>query len=383
MQILVMSWNYPPTVGGIEAVVGNLVAGLRGRGHAVWVVTGAHPEAGEEEGVFRAKGGGLPGYVLYAFWRGWGICRRNRPDLILCGSVVPAPAAWLLSLWFRCPFVVLAHGSDILHPNWVYQRAVRFLFRRAARICANSTPTGDLLRGIGIPDERIDVVFPGVRVQDFDREPTSGVEELLARLGRRPMLLSVGRLIRRKGLLEFVREVMPALVRQFPEVVLVIVGGDAVRSLVHTERMGEQIRAQAAEIGLEDHVVLTGPLSDPEVIRLYFRSDVFVLPCLEIPGDVEGFGIVFLEAALAGSPAVATRVGGIPDAVVDGETGLLVPPGDFEALAEAVGKLLADPERRARLAAAAATRARARFSWEAVTAAYEAAFRRCLPAEGR
>jgi glycosyltransferase involved in cell wall biosynthesis len=147
--------------------------------------------------------------------------------------------------------------------------------------------------------------------------------------------------------------------------------------------MGEQIRAQAAEIGLEDHVVLTGPLPDPEVIRLYFRSDVFVLPCLEIPGDVEGFGIVFLEAALAGSPAVATRVGGIPDAVVDGETGLLVPPGDFEALAEAVGRLLADPELRARLAATAAARARANFSWEAVTAAYEAAFRRCLPAEGR
>lgn len=378
MQILVMSWNYPPTVGGIEAVVGNLVTGLRGRGHAMWVVTGAHPEATEEEGVFRATGGGLPGYVAYAFWRGWGICRRHRPDLIVCGSVVPAPAAWLLSLWFRCPFVVLAHGSDILHPNWVYQRAVRFLFRRAARVCANSTPTGDLLRGIGMPEERIDVVFPGVRVQDFERAPATGADELVSRLGNRPMILSVGRLIRRKGLLEFVRESMPELVRRFPDLMLVVVGGDAVRSLVHAERMGAQIEAQAAEVGLQDHVVLTGPLPDADVIRLYFRSDVFVLPCLDIPGDVEGFGIVFLEAALAGSPAVATRVGGIPDAVVDGETGLLLAPGDFEALADAVGRLIEDPALRSRLAAAGASRARENFSWETIAAAYETAFRRCL-----
>ncbi|NCC52832.1 MAG: glycosyltransferase, partial [Spartobacteria bacterium] len=101
--------------------------------------------------------------------------------------------------------------------------------------------------------------------------------------------------------------------------------------------------------------------------------------CLEIPGDVEGFGIVFSEAALAGAPGVATTVGGIPEAVADGETGLLVAPGDFAALGAAVGRLLDDEGLRNQLAANGARRARALFSWQVTTRAYEEVFRKAAP----
>jgi phosphatidylinositol alpha-1,6-mannosyltransferase len=276
---------------------------------------------------------------------------------------------------------VLAHGSDVLHPGFLYQRIIRFLFRRAGRLTANSSPTRDLLVEAGIPADRIDVVFPGVRTDDFAAEPAQGAEALLERLAGKKVLLSVGRLIKRKGLLEFVREVLPGLVKMHPDVALVIVGGDATRSLVHSERMRDQIEQAAGELGLAEQVILTGELPDADVVRLYFRSDVFILPCLDIPGDVEGFGIVFLEAALAGTPSVATRVGGIPDAVADGETGLLVTPGDFPALQEAVGRLLGDAALRGRLAAAGAARARGAFSWPEITRQYEAAFRRCCGVE--
>ncbi len=380
MRILVLSWNFPPTLGGIEYVVGNLFRGLLDLGHDVDVVTTAGKGEAEAR-VHRASAGGLAKYVWFALCEGARQCRRARPDIIVCGSVVPAPAAYFLSLRFRCPYLVLAHGSDVLHPGFIYQRVIRFLFRRAGRLTANSSPTRDLLVEAGVPADRVDVVFPGVRTNDFVTEPAQGAEALLEKLEGRRVLLSVGRLIKRKGLLEFVREVLPGLVKDFPDVALVIVGGDATRSLVHSERMRDQIENAANELGLADHVFLTGELPDDDVVRLYFRSDVFILPCLDIPGDVEGFGIVFLEAALAGTPSVATRVGGIPDAVADGESGLLVTPSDFPALQGAVSRLLGDEALRARLAAAGAERARNSFSWPEITRQYEAAFRRCCGME--
>jgi phosphatidylinositol alpha-1,6-mannosyltransferase len=179
--------------------------------------------------------------------------------------------------------------------------------------------------------------------------------------------------------LEFVQQVMPGLIRDIPGIVLMVVGGDATQSLVHGERLRDRIAQAVTEQGLENHVWLAGSLPDRDLNRLFFRSAMFVMPCLDLPGDVEGFGIVYLEAALAGSPCVATRVGGIPDAVVDGETGLLAEPGDYKGIAESIVGLWRDPERRRRLAAAGAKRARDEFSWEAVTRRYEAAFERCVP----
>jgi glycosyltransferase involved in cell wall biosynthesis len=98
---------------------------------------------------------------------------------------------------------------------------------------------------------------------------------------------------------------------------------------------------------------------------------------------MEGFGIVFLEAALGRTPTVATRVGGIPEAVVDGETGLLTPPGDTDAMIEAITRLLKDRDLREKMGASGEARARTDFSWETICARYEESFRQCLhPATG-
>jgi glycosyltransferase involved in cell wall biosynthesis len=148
---------------------------------------------------------------------------------------------------------------------------------------------------------------------------------------------------------------------------------------MHKERMKDRIAAEIERQGLQDHVRLLGALEGDALAGLFHRIDLFVMPCLDVPGDVEGFGIVFLEAALGGAPSVATRVGGIPDAVLDGETGLLVAPGDFEAMAAAIRRLIGDGALREQLATAAADRARMFFSWEAITQAYEDVLRECLP----
>jgi phosphatidylinositol alpha-1,6-mannosyltransferase len=178
--------------------------------------------------------------------------------------------------------------------------------------------------------------------------------------------------VRRKGVLELVERVMPAVVARHPDVLLLIAGEDAGASLIHkSEPMSERIRAAVDGLRLGNQVRLLGRVGDADVQALMRCADVFVLNVLDLPGDVEGFGIVFLEAGVEGVPSVATRVGGIPDAVADGETGLLVDAGDDEALAGAVSTLLNDGELRVRLGRQAAARALERFTWPSIAQRYE------------
>jgi len=375
MRVLLLTWNFPPTIGGIEYVAAHLFHGLAAAGSEVEVVTRAAPGAPDDPRIHRARRAGLPAFLFHALRRGAASCRRWRPDLVVCASVVAALPAYLLRRAFGIPYVVLVHGSDVLHPGRLYRRAVRFLLRGAGAITANSEGTRRLLIDFGIAADRVVVVHPGV-------EAWSGSAEVspawLPRLAGRQVLLSVGRLIRRKGLLEFIEQVLPDLRVSHPGILLVVVGEDAAESLIHRERMRERLDSAVRARGLADQVLFTGGLPDAELHALLRRADLFVLPAIPVPGDVEGFGIVFLEAALEGTPAVATRLGGIPEAVVDGETGLLVEPGDPRAMLEAVRRLLDDDRLRARLGDAARRRAREDFAWSVVVARYVRVFEDCV-----
>lgn len=364
-KILLLSWNYAPVIGGLEDLITNLFRTLRQLGHSVQLVTAAAPGSSAEEGVFRAPRAGLRAYWVHACRQGWRIGRSLGPDVILCGSVVSAPIGWLLSRCLRVPHGVIIHGSDVLFDHPLYRHGVRFALRRADGVVANSHQTRRLAIAAGIDPARISVVHPGV---DLERFPPAPARRAATPGG--PMLLSVGRLVRRKGVLEFVEQVMPTLVAAHPTLSYVVVGGDATASLAHPERLREAITDKVRALNLEGHVELRGELPAADLARLYREADLFVLPVLEVPGDVEGFGIVFLEAALGGTPSVSTRVGGIPEAIEDGRSGILVEPGDHAAMARAIERLLGDPELRQRLGAYAERRARQQFGWATVAARY-------------
>jgi glycosyltransferase involved in cell wall biosynthesis len=151
---------------------------------------------------------------------------------------------------------------------------------------------------------------------------------------------------------------------RFPELVYVVVGDDAMRSLVHRERLRAVIEGTIERLGLGRHVRLLGSVAERELIQLYRRSEVFVLPCLEMPDDIEGFGVVLCEAALAGTPVVATRVGGIPDAVEDRAGGFLVDAGDYGQMISAISMLLGDETLRRRMASEGNARVRRCFGRE-------------------
>lgn len=339
---------------------------LREEGVSVKVLA-RHGPREEDEDTLRAGAPGLLRYLLFSLIRGFGILHSGGVSLLLCPGIIDAPVAWLLTRIFRLPYAVLAHGSDIARPGFVQTRLTRFLFRRADGLAANSRNTRDLLVRAGCQPERIQVIHPGV--DDLDVETTGHSDSWR---GQHPVLMTAGRVIKRKGIVEFVDHVMPSLCRRYPGLTYVVAGGDATDSLAHHERLLDNVVRRARELGLAERIELTGKISDEALVMLYRRADVFVLPVIETPGDIEGFGIVLLEAALHAVPAVTTRSGGIPDAVADGETGLLVNPGDWEKIEQSIITLLDQHARRAGMGCAAQARARKDFSWAVIGRQYHA-----------
>jgi len=387
VRILHLSWNSPPAVGGIEAVVKFVHEGFIAAGDETTLVTTfaseerlAGSSAGwvlDESTVRRAPRPGLKAYAWFALREGWRLMKAGRgrgamPEVIFCGSIPSAPAAWVLSRRFGVPFVVLMHGTDIMKEGWLYQRIVRFFIKRATVLCSNSENTARILREAGVRGERIRVVYPGVDTTPFTgANPAPPEDATWIEPGReRKVMVSVGRLIKRKGVLEFVDQVMPDVVRRMPDALLWVIGEDATKSLGHHERLKDKIAERVAHHGLGDHVKLLGSVSDQALHASLYAADVFLLPGLHIPNDVEGFGIVFLEAALAGTPAIATRAGGMPEAVGQGEAGLLVEAADPEAMIDAVVLMFEEPGLRDRLAEQAERRAREEFAWPVVVERY-------------
>ena len=365
LRILLLAWNFPPAVGGIESVAWNLAEGLLRCGHEVFTVARYAPGREGHPAIVRPGREGFPAYQVFSLRAAWRRLRGAGADVIVCAGIVNAPVAWVLARLFGIPFMLLAHGSDVAHGGWWYQRCMRFLFRQAAGVPANSNHTRQALLSAGCAPERIWVIHPGVDETLFPAVGADAVEQWRARhhLQGRRVLLSAGRLIRRKGIAEFVENVMPALCRRFPDLVYVVAGGDATASLAHTERLLDTLRERVRALGLSESVRLLGNVSDTHLRELYHVADLFVLPAIQVQRDVEGFGIVFLEAALAKTPAVATRLGGIPDAVEPGRSGTLLEPGDWEGMTQAIIALLEDETRLKQWGAAARQRVLDSFTW--------------------
>jgi len=238
----------------------------------------------------------------------------------------------------------------------------RELAREVALVVATCSDEITELAAMGVPSERVAVVPCGV---DLDRFSPRGRR---AWRDGRPRVLSLGRLVPRKG----VETTIQALA-EVPGAELLIAGGDAT-----TEAERERLRAVARACGVLARVRMVGQVPRPQVADLLRSADVVVT----VPW-YEPFGMVPLEAMACGVPVIASAVGGHLDTVVDGRTGVLVPPRDPDTLARRLRELLDDPERRAALAAAAAERARSRYGWDRIARDTELLYLRVLAAGAR
>ena len=369
--ILVITWNFPPRRGGIEYLMENLVTKLKKK-TTVSVITAHTKSQYSSPSVFRCPWPGLPPFAVYALCRGARLLFRDPgKKIIFGGSAMVTPVVLFLARLFGRKAVVQTHGLDLVYANVFYQfLCVRWL-KYCERIIANSTYTASLAKNAGVPENRIALITPGVDVERFAAPANVDAARRDLGLEGEKIILFVGRLAKRKGVKEFIEKSFVNIVRAIPEVCFVIAGDNPVESLTHRDDVLSDIKAAIAQLRLQDHVRLLGAVSDERLIALYQLCDVVVLPVLAAEDDVEGFGIVLLEAAAAAKPTVATRVGGIPDAIEDGKSGILVEPGDYDTLTKVLIELLRVDELRKNLGDYGSKWVHEKFAWEKIIARYE------------
>ena len=232
--------------------------------------------------------------------------------------------------------------------------------RNAKSIYACSSGTAGLFIDRFGLNTSVHIVRPGIKLQDHSTTREDRKRELIERfrLADAKILLTVGRLVPRKGVDLVVRSVSE-LSKEFPDLCYIVAGNGPDR---------ERLIQMSAELGISDKVIFLGEVDEETKIALYDLCDIFVMPNRMLDGlDWEGFGIVFLEAALAGKPSIGGNNGGVPDAVEHGVTGYLVNTDSNEKeTSEAIRGLISDESLREKLGSAARQRAMNHFSWETI-----------------
>jgi phosphatidylinositol alpha-1,6-mannosyltransferase len=350
MPIIVTN-NFPPRRGGIQIFMARLAECLHERGREVVVVgpleTGTERyDATVPYRVLRYAARTRP-VELLAMARTYVRALRVARERMTIASVW-WPVAFSLAFiprFLRGPLAILVHGTEVAPSRrGLRQRIMRAVFARADVILANSTFTQSLLERAGVGGN-VRIIALGV-----DMAPVVPNRSLAA------TVLSVGRLVERKGF-DRVIDALPALCAEFPTLRYEIVGDGPER---------EALQVRAARLGVAERVSFLGSVSEEELRAAYARAWCFALPVRAVGEDVEGFGIVYLEAAMASLPTIGGLASGAADAIADGDTGLLVDGTSVAAVTDAIGALLRDPVRSIEMGRRGLARARD-FTWMRTT----------------
>jgi glycosyltransferase involved in cell wall biosynthesis len=281
-----------------------------------------------------ADRGGLPRFFVTAFWKTLTSVLRRRIDVVVIGDVFTFVVLWPLLAVLRVPTATMAMGLDLTRGRWYYRSILRFVLPRATRVLSISHATQEVVLSYGVSPERCAVIPIGSTVTvhaEPDRAAMSRALRTRLRLGDDAVVLvTLGTLVRRKGARWFIEHVMPKL----PSQVHYAVAGSGPDH--------DAIEHAIAATATDDRVHLLGRVDDAEREELLSGADMFVQPNVRVTGDMEGFGLVVVEAACRATPVVASDLEGLRDAIVDGSTGILLPSGDDAAWANAITDLVAD-----------------------------------------
>ena len=396
MRVLMVATSYPKYPGDTTApVIAEIAAGVAAHGHAVRVllphhrqfrhepvergvelVTFAyapHPalavwgyaeslnaDVGLKQSALMAAPFAVPATMLALHYH----IRAFKPDIIHAHWLLPnGLPAWAMSCVSGIPLVVSMHGSDVAmaERNGLFRRIAQRIFAHSRM---NTACSGDLHQRalqLGAAPMVSHVLPYGVAVDEFD--PNSGdrawIAEQFAIAPDAPLLVAVGRFVYKKGFHTLI-ESLVYLRKTHPRVRLLLVG--------YGDLHDEYIR-RATELGVSDLLVMPGQLLRDDVAKAIASADVYCVPSVhDVSGNVDGLPNALLEGMAAGRAVVASAVAGIPDVVIDGEHGLLVPEGDVIALSQAIGSLLDAPARAQLLGQNARRRILEELTWPHTTA---------------
>lgn len=374
---LLLTFDFPPMGGGIARWMGELARHYP-PGELV-VSTGMWPDSEESDAAIPQKVDRialsakrlktLQGLLLWSH-RAAVLTRSLAAEFTWCGNFKPAtyPARWVHERQ-GVPYGIIFHGTDLLklqhriHQSSVKRRAAEVLLRSAAVLVANSRWTADLCRqvlteiGFGADSHDVRVVPLGTDPTRFrpglDTEPV----RVKYRLDRGRWLLTVARLVEHKGIDTAIRA-FAQVAAAYPDLRYAVAGAGAMR---------KPLEGLATSLGVGDRVRFLGPVPDAELPALLNVAEVYVGASRAMGDQVEGFGIALAEASASGVPVVGGTAGGMPDAVREGETGLLADGEDPAAVAAAVRSLLDNESLRAGLGAAGRKAVETYYNWDRVT----------------
>ena len=302
-HILFVSRSLQPTPGGMQLYAFSLIEGLRSRQDVDITVCGFH-------GVKAL----LPFFIVLAFIR----CLCWRGTHVHLGDAALSPILPLLRLLrpgLRCSVTV--YGLDLTYRHALYQRLIRRSLPAGHCIVAISNATADAAVRLGVPRSSVVVIPCGIALPPV---ASSSVRDSST-------ILILGRQIPRKGTRWFLRSVLPKLQTYFPDIHVIVAGEGP-------EMPG--ILSDITELGFADSVSVAGRISEIEKVRLFTAATLFIMPNVVVDGDMEGFGLVAVEAAARGLPVVAADIEGITDAVIPDVTGLFFASGNVQGCIDCI-----------------------------------------------
>jgi len=353
MKILFISRAYPPVIGGIEKQNYDLFCWLSGNNEVVLIAN--------------TKGKAmLPFFVPFAFFRA--LISIPKVEIILLGDGVLSILGYFVKFFTSKPVVCIVHGLDITYAHRLYQALwIKIFLKKMDRLIAVGNET--IRQGVrrGLPAAKFAFVPNGVAIpKPLPQHARKELEELIGRKLHGKVLLTVGRLIKRKGITWFIDSVMPMLSSE----TFYIIAGDGPQM--------QEISNTIKNNNLQDRIICLGTVTDREKEILYSTSDLFIQPNIRVEGDMEGFGLVILEAASYALPVIASDLEGLKDAIKDGKNGLLLQEKNAKLYIDTIDRLLRHEEQRKQLGIQAREYVANHFDSEKISARYLEIFEGCV-----
>lgn len=354
---LLVTLDYPPMRGGVASYWARVTASMPSdRWQVLTSVPGDRARPSNQVIVSPLLGSLIWPRWIRGLWSTYRVYGQTHSELLVAAQVLPVGTiAYMLHKLFGVPYVVQVYGMDLAlaQQNPRKARLAKKILQSAQAIITNSVATARLLEPFDISNDRVEIVYPVPESPQFNAEAVEKLRVQNQLQGKR-VVLTVGRLVERKGQ-DMTLQALASLSSTVQDLVYVLVGDGPYRP---------ELERRASQLGV--NALFLGEVEDKERDAWLRLCDLFVMPSRALPGDVEGFGMVYLEAGACGKPVIAGNSGGVGEAVLHGETGLLVDPNSVSEIASAISQVLHDPELAKRIGMQAQKRYDQYWNWSAM-----------------